>query len=384
MMPRLVLSLAATLFAANALAQTPTDQTSTDQAAAPVAYVYVSRPTHIDGFAVAADGKLTPVSGSPFANIAVAHMSVTKNFLFGSADNQTEIDTFSIESDGALRQVAVTDAHQFAPEYYSAGPTQIDYTGSTLYNYVVIDGSGSYIQSYKIESSGDLEYLSTIDTDNSFDIQETAPTMIRFAGANKYAYETGCDSDALNPATEAFKRESNGELEYVGVPKAMPAPPNSEDVYCPWQLAGDPTDHFAFALQAFNTVTGNPDGPPSLASYTVESNGNLTTSSTYENMPADNNSSVMSISPTGKLLASGANGFELYHFNGSDPITPYSDKLQASAVIQEFGWDKDNHLFVLSSSQLFVYTVTPASITQAPGSPYSIPEASSVIVLSLK
>lgn len=379
MVPRLILTLIGTFFTATAVAQDSVAISTT-----PVAYVYVSRPTHIDGFAAAADGKLTPVPGSPFAGIAVGHMSVNKKFLFGAGDNQTEIYTFSIGSDGALKQVAVTDAHEYAPEYYSSGPTQIDYTGSTLYNYVVLDGSGSYLQSYGIESSGDLRYLSTIETDGTFDIQETAPTMIRFAGANNYAYQTGCDSDALNPATETFKRETSGELKFAGVPKSMPKPPNSEDVYCPWQLAGDPANHFAFALQAFNIVTGEPDGPPQLATYTADSNGNLSTNSTYENMPTDGNSSVMSISPSGKLLASGGNGFQLYHFDGSNPITPFSGKLQSPAMIQEFGWDKDNHLYALSGSQLFVYTVTPAGITQAPGSPYSIPEASSVIVLSLE
>jgi len=45
---------------------------------APVAYVYVARPTHIDGFAASSSGKLTPVPGSPFANTEVTDFSVTK------------------------------------------------------------------------------------------------------------------------------------------------------------------------------------------------------------------------------------------------------------------------------------------------------------------
>jgi hypothetical protein len=56
--------------------------------------------------------------------------------------------------------------------------------------------------------------------------------------------------------------------------------------------------------------------------------------------------------------------------------------LQSGTYFLEFGWDKANHLYALGIGKLFVYTVTPTSITEAPGSPYSIPEASSVIVLS--
>jgi hypothetical protein len=55
--------------------------------------------------------------------------------------------------------------------------------------------------------------------------------------------------------------------------------------------------------------------------------------------------------------------------------------LQANDSFEEFGWDAHNHLFALSSNALFVYNVTSTSITEAPGSPYAIPDASSVIVL---
>jgi hypothetical protein len=89
----------------------------------------------------------------------------------------------------------------------------------------------------------------------------------------------------------------------------------------------------------------------------------------------------MSISPSGKLLAAGGQGFQVFHFNGSSPITKYTGLLQAKDSFEEFGWDKENHLYAVSSNALFVYTATPTSIKEAAGSPYSIPEASSVIVL---
>jgi hypothetical protein len=123
-----------------------------------------------------------------------------------------------------------------------------------------------------------------------------------------------------------------------------------------------------------------------LATYTANANGTLTTTSTYKNMPDVDLpfTTTLSISPSGKLLAVGGKGFQIFHFDGSDPITHYSGALQTGVTIQEFGWDKANHLYALGGGELFVYTVTPTNITEAPGSPYSIPESSSVIVLTLK
>src|ERR1700722_3738771 len=124
---------------ATALAQTSTNETSETAAAtasSPVAYVYVSRPTHIDGFAVSSTGKLTPVPGSPFPGISVRHLSVTKKFLFGVGDDFQTIYSFSIASNGSLKQVssidAIKDAHGNTGCCF--GPLVLDYTGSTVYN----------------------------------------------------------------------------------------------------------------------------------------------------------------------------------------------------------------------------------------------------------
>jgi hypothetical protein len=160
-------------------------------------------------------------------------------------------------------------------------------------------------------------------------------------------------------------------------------------------LASDSSDHLAAVLQAENKITGDNDGPIVLASFTAGSNGNLTTSNTPGKMAASevNGIYVMSISPSGKLLAvagggpnhpPGGNGFQIFHFNGASPITHYSGLLQDKYLISQFGWDKDNHLYVLGGGYLFVYTVTPTSIKEASGSPYSIPESSSLIVLDSK
>jgi hypothetical protein len=159
----------------------------------------------------------------------------------------------------------------------------------------------------------------------------------------------------------------------------------SGDMYCPVGLVADPSNHLAMAMQAWNIDQGQPDGPNVLASYTADSHGNITTKSTMENMPpVVAGIGVMSISPSGKLLAIGSGGgFQVFHFNGANPITKYTGLLHASETFVEFGWDKDNHLYALSTTNLHVYSATSTSLKEVSGSPYSIPEASSVIVLSL-
>jgi hypothetical protein len=51
--------------------------------------------------------------------------------------------------------------------------------------------------------------------------------------------------------------------------------------------------------------------------------------------------------------------------------------------IDQFFWDNDNHLYAISnaSGKLFVFTVTPTSVSQAPGSPYTISQPLNIIVL---
>ena len=80
----------------------------------------------------------------------------------------------------------------------------------------------------------------------------------------------------------------------------------------------------------------------------------------------------MNMSPSGKLLALGGNGLQVFHFNGANPITPYSSVL-TTAPINQLHWDNSNHLYALSDStnKLYVYTITPTSISAVPGSPFT-------------
>src|ERR1700684_1162995 len=111
---RLSFCLIATISAGTALAQTSTDETSASSSS-PVAYVYVSRPTHVDGFAASSSGKLTPVPGSPIADTSVGSMSVTKKYLFGRSGDGKLIQAFSINSKGSLEKAGSILAYKYLP-----------------------------------------------------------------------------------------------------------------------------------------------------------------------------------------------------------------------------------------------------------------------------
>jgi len=89
------------------------------------------------------------------------------------------------------------------------------------------------------------------------------------------------------------------------------------------------------------------------------------------------------MAPSGKLLAAAGNtGLQVFHFNGSSPITHYTGLLTNAPIDQVF-WDNANHLYALSRSagKLYVFTVTPTAHSQAPGSPHAITNLQNIVVL---
>ena len=344
------------------------------------AFVYVSTPTHIEAFGASSSGELTPVPGSPFPNISVTHLAANYNFLFGTDANGKYVYSFSTFSDGGLQQVAKTDVSQYVSNPCCGLGLQIDPSGSDLYVGVTDKINGeeyTYLESFKIdEASGELQYLGK-SLVNPHTLSE-----LRFVPSTHYAYQTGCWTQVNGgtkteaPVTSEFRRESNGFLTFLGTTDEVPKAEGA-DKYCPFALASDPTDHLAFVYRTVGIDTG-------IGSYTVSAEGKLTTKSTYENMPEIAvYPHTASISPTGKLLAvGGGSAFQLFHFNGSAPVTKFSPAIAAADNLLEFGWDTNNHLYALTGSALLVYTVTPTSIEQTPGSPISIPEAGSVVVVA--
>jgi hypothetical protein len=203
-----------------------------------------------------------------------------------------------------------------------------------------------------------------------------------FIGNNQYAYSSSCYHFGAD--IYGVKRSSNGVLSWLNLNAPYPTPPPGATGWCPLLAAADPTNHLAIAVQpicGFGCIAGGYQ----LATYTVSSTGNLTTTSTYKNMPKVSVGGVTdySMSPSGKFLAvGGTSGLQVFHFNGANPITKYTGLLTTNQVDQMF-WDHANHVYAISrkAGKLYVFTVTSTSVSQAPGSPHSIANPASIIVL---
>jgi len=355
-----------------------------------VAHVYVahnpnnSSTNEITAWSVAADGRLTPVSGSPFRENVDA-MAVSGGRLAAINHSQPNIDTFAIEPGGALRYVASADYSKYAPNNDCVFANQIffDHTGSTLYvQEFNADCANTGVASYALNKlTGKLHYLGV----NITGVFPGDNNIAYFIGNNVYAY-TAVNSDCMYYGIYGFQRRPNGLLASGGSLANYPTPSKDFSRFVPDLVAADPTNNLAMLMQPANP----PDClalPPQLATYTVSSSGVLSTRSTYSNMPPTLISDPydMKMSPSGNLLAvAGKQGLQIFHFNGSKPITHDTGLLTTDPVNEVF-WDNSNHLYAISQAtgKFRVYTITPTSVQLAKGSPHLISSPEHLIVQSL-
>lgn len=380
----LATTFASTVLASAQVTSSPTDRSAQDNSS-PVAFVYVSNSPssgtgQISGYAAAANGALTPIPGSPLP-FNDNYMAVNGAYLFANENNQnaSQIDSFSIASNGALT-FRETQPVESTPGVVSV---YLDHTGSTLYaDYYTTNND--YLQYTINQSNGELNYLGDLaggPANNS---------PVSFIGNNVYAYSSSCYH--FTPEIIGVQRASDGALSYISNFSPPFPTTKTSGFYCPWLAAADPTDHLAVAIQPLDS-NWTPTGPYQLATYTADSSGNLTTTSTYSNMPfteaggaAGTSNSYLNdywMSPAGNLLAvAGSSGLQVFHFNGANPITKYTGLLTKDEVDQVF-WDNDNHLYAIgrAAGELWVFTVTPTEVIETPGSPYSIPGVENLIVL---
>jgi hypothetical protein len=379
---KIVVCFTATLCAQVAFSQVSLSQhvdssLAAESSRSPVAYVYVSSKStsgknEIDAYAASAKGKLTRVAGSPFS-ADVQKMAVNGKYVFGT--NGVAIYAYGIEPDGALRQVASIDAQQFN-QSDCGGPIGLflDRSGYTLYDVdIYSDCANNAFQFFSRDGSTGLVYRGTTAASSpEFYLPMT------FLGNNKYAYGSSCYH--FSPTIYGFARGSDGSLTHLSINPPLPAASNN-NFYCPYLAEADNANHLAVPVQPIAGFSWQPAGAYQLATYTADSSGNLTTNSTYSDMPSSSVTTAtsgfltdISMSPSGKLVAvAGSGGVQVFHFNGANPITRYTELLTTDEVDQVF-WDNDNHLYALSqiAGKLFVFTVTPTSYKQSPGSPYTI------------
>jgi len=400
---RSIFSLALLLCAEAAFAQvatTSTTSTTTIDSSRPVAWLYVPSKHYIHAYKVWANGSLTSITGSPFPFVGIGSTSVTKQFLFG--DNGQNVDSFAIASNGSLSKISSINAVSYESDgcLQGAGGNLVDFSQITLYRRVCSYGynTNQYL-SFHIQPSGSLQFLG--GSGGVIGAATQGGTSLTKMGGNPFAFDSYCAEDEYNrPVIQIFKRQSNGNLIFEREENHMPEPAPGTSYCAGLLVAADTSNHLAVPVQRIDAQphdAGHIDGPYFLASYTADSSGNLTTTSNYTNMPRLSVAEQLdvndiSISPDNKYVAVAADGFQVLHFNGSNPPTNFSGAFLTGQYVYSFGWDRAHHLYLIAlkysngtyTSFLHVYNVTSAGVKEVSGSPHYLANLSGLTVLSLQ
>jgi hypothetical protein len=370
------------------------------QSSAAAAYVYIGTTKGVYLYDSSTNGALTSVSGSPFSIVGSAVGSNGSYFVSRGTDY---VHSYPVASSGAIKgQVSQINTQTYFSEPNSdCGGTagaEFDHTGKDIYVLLGLNGCAT-LQSFQISNTGSLSFLDSTSFEGGTVSPYTFPPAITADDQYGYSgrYVGFCTED-----TDVFQRQSSGAMQIYGAAGYSSAPtmnfPTAEPDYgyqAMPALAADPSNHLAIALQPSQPC--GPYLPVQLASYTVGSDGSLNTTNTLQNMPTPNvYPTIMNMSPSGLFLAVGGDpqaqnagsvapqtpGLQVFHFNGSNPITADAGTL-TTAPIDEIHWDNSNHLYALSNStgKLYVYTVTSAGISGAPGSPYSFSAPNALVVV---
>jgi hypothetical protein len=387
-----MLGLVVTLSTAIAGGQALPNQSAA--AATNVARVYVQTAKGVNVYTTSSTGNLTLVPGSPFKNTVGLMIGVAGSH-FITVGN-TYVRSYAIKPTGGIgAQVAQINTADY-PGASDCGTTHfggtIDRTGTTAY--IQLDGTGqcAALQTFHINpTTGSFAFGGVAEFTGGFqDVAIESPLLV--TGNNGHAYTFTrwyCDEKF-----SAFYRDRFGAMN-VDSSSTVTFPPANGGVYFPLAMASDnqnvSTDHMAVALYEDPLSCAN-FSAPAVASYTVDYNGNLSYNGAM--LQTAINPMSMAINPQGNLLAvSGSTtdhwandppGLQVFHFNAGNPITVYSNIL-TNDPIDSIAWDKSYHLYATShaTNKLYLFTITPTSITPVAGSPFTVSGPSTLVVRPL-
>ena len=347
--------------------------------APPVAFVYVAsnysgQNNQVRGYAVAANGQLSAISGSPFyAN--VSSMAVNGKYLLATgnaavSNNAKNVYSYLINANGSLTYKGATNV-QNKDSTYQASYLTLDHTGADAYVYG-FDGSNFGFESYSVDSStGLLHYLNSTLATNNISVNGPPYTVL---SNNQFVYGVVTNGYYLNFAT--YQRQANGALADLRAPGAYPAGMTMGGTLN--FAAADTSDHLSIIANCGTT--------DQVATYAANpETGDLSTISSCSTMPSSavGNTQSTAMAYSGKILAvGGTSGVQLFNFSGTTEATRRTGALLAGVNISRVTWDSSNHLYALSrtSNKLYVFNVTSTGVTQATGSPYTIAAPAEIIV----
>ena len=320
----------------------------------------------------------------------------------------TTLFAYAVESNGGVGKLVSTINTQLYAGYqcgtigYSEGGTvvgagEFDHTGTTIY--VPLNGgqddNGNLLcnglQTYTISKTGMLTFKGATEF-NQDNVGITGlPSLPTITGNGKFAFsfQRIVYDNECGPFLNTYAAESGGVLAYhpqfgEGGGPGPQLPPGSAPS-AGWILFGamtdDPTNHVALTM--YTTTDEDCEdfptfGPPQLVSATVNSNGSITTTNTYKNMPTLAGGGYLAsirLDYTGKILAvATGTGVQFFHFDGAKPITAFTGVIGVSGYITQMSWDGHGHLYAQNiSGKMHVYSVTTKSAKELPGSPTLIP-----------
>jgi hypothetical protein len=362
-------ALASLVVLVSAIAVAPRARAASTSSTAAYVYIQVQGPAGaVYGYSASSSGQLTAIPGSPFKpGTQIYGATNSRLFTLG----KTLLHSYALGSDGAIQaQESQTPFLNYPGSSCGGGTSGIgsavlDHSGQ--YIYVLLqnggDGTCSAYQTYKINSDGSFTFMG--DTEVSLpDMAGAGTDLPSILGNESFAYAD--ESSGHENNVIGFQRQSTGTLQLFGT---MNPTFSGSDNYTPNYPDASPTGNYA-VLQLYP----NDSNPPQLGSFTVASNGDLSSTNTPGNMPTSALIGPYStFSPDGTLFAlysnqgpgTEGNGIEIYNFNGAAPLTLYKTLLTGTPIDQ-VAWDSSGHLYALSrrQNQLWVFTVTPTSVTQ--------------------
>lgn len=339
-------------------------------ASSPAAYVYVQiqgRAGSVYGFQASSAGRLNAISGSPFKPSGLIIGGNGTELITLGQDN---LYSYGVASDGTIQsQLESVPYIDYSGGECGGGTNAVhdavlDHTGKDVY--VMLENGTNpcaAYQSFAVENAGVFDSVGFTEQDTSDGSEVDLPSIL---GNETFAY-----ADLINGHSSSligFQRNSSGALQLFKFAETDPT--LTGGVYSPFRPDASPTGNY-LVVQLYP----NDSNPPQLASYTVDSQGNISTTNTSSNMPTSALANPYStFSPSGNLFALYAdngptgtpgNGIEIYNFNGASPLT-LNTTLLKGVPIDQVEWDTSNHLYVISKSvnTIYVFTVTPTSVTE--------------------
>ncbi len=353
-------------------------------------YAYVgSSPSsgsgYISGFAIAANGSAQPVSGSPFPGASNSVVG-SPNYVF--ATDGSNIVTYTVGSDGSLAQTSSVNGKAYDLDRGSSGVGGLSLSpdNRTLYtDEWYWDGANNVYLAWKAASNGQLSY-------------QAAPGLPPYstAGAFPFAYSANgsyaytwsfCSKDG---SVWGYARRQDGSLVRMNNLNAEPPPPQQG------QGGSDCSQAVATSAAGFAAVAWNGDfccgGPPIIATYSIKSNGALALVAGSEQLISCDNSPMV-FDPTGRYLAVGCNGIQVYALGAQGQLTPIGTWQEASVPFGGLAWDSANHLYGIPQAGwqecqnggpacgLYVFNSNAGVLSLATGSPHTVAQPSSLAVV---